>query len=68
MEKSRSSVKNNMHAAELYRNNIITLGRFAELIGLPVHDSARILESIEIKPQLGAETKKELDEEIKAAN
>lgn len=62
------SFKNLMLAVELYRNNIITLGKFAELIGLPVHDSARILESIGIKPELGARTKKELDEEIKAAN
>ncbi len=60
--------KNLMLAVDLYRNNIITLGKFAELIGLPVHDSARILETIGIKPELGAGTKKELDEEIKSAN
>jgi hypothetical protein len=59
--------KNLMLAVELYKNNIITLGKFSELIGLPVHDSARILESIGIRPELGASTKKELDEEIKAA-
>lgn len=41
-------------AVELYKNNLITLGKFSELIGLPVHDSARILESIGIKPELGA--------------
>lgn len=61
------SFKNLMLATELYKNNIITLGKFAELIGLPVHDAARILESIGIKPELGAGTKKELDEEIIAA-
>lgn len=58
------SFKNLTLAVELYKNNIITLGKFAELIGLPVHDSARILESIGLKPELGANTAKELDEEI----
>ncbi len=59
--------KNLMLAVELYKNSIITLGKFAELIGLPVHDAARVLESIGVKPELGAGTKKELDEEIQAA-
>jgi len=62
------SFKSFMLAVELYKKNIITLGKFAELIGLPVHDSARILESIGIKPELGAATKKELDEEMQAIN
>lgn len=62
------SFKNLILAVELYKNNLITLGKFAELIGLPIHDSARILESIGIKPELGAGTKKELDEEIETAN
>lgn len=62
------SFKNLMLAVELYKNNVITLGKFSELIGLPVHDSAKILESIGIKPELGAATKKELDEEIETAN
>ena len=61
------SFKNLTLAVELYKNNIITLGKFAELIGMPVHDSARILESIGIKPELGAGTSKELDEEIETA-
>ena len=52
---------------ELYRNNQISLGKFAESIGVSIHDAAQILESQGITPELGSNTKEELDEEIKIA-
>lgn len=62
-----SSFKSLMLYVELYKNNQITLGKFAELAGVPIHDAAKILESQGITPELGSSTKKELDEEIKIA-
>jgi predicted HTH domain antitoxin len=61
------SFKSLMLYIELYRNNQITLGKFAEVVGVPIHDAAKILESQGITPELGSSTKKELDEEIKIA-
>lgn len=61
------SFKSLMLYVELYRNNQITLGKFAEVVGLPIHDAAKILESQSITPELGSSTKEELDEEIKIA-
>ncbi|MBC2697724.1 MAG: hypothetical protein HF974_05130 [ANME-2 cluster archaeon] len=63
----RSAHSNPLLYVELYRNNQITLGKFAELAGVPIHNAAKILESQGITPELGSSTIKELDEEIKIA-
>ncbi|MFQ6062110.1 MAG: hypothetical protein ACE5J9_02915 [Methanosarcinales archaeon] len=52
---------------ELYKHDVITLGKFSELVGLPLHDAAKILETFGITPKLGATTKEEIDREIEVA-
>lgn len=54
-------------AIELYREKKITLGKFSEIAGLSIHDSARLLDSLGVKVELGAASKKELEEELEAA-
>jgi len=61
------SFKSLMLYVQLYRNDQITLGKFAEVVRVPIHDAAKILESQGIMPELGSSTKEELDEEIKIA-
>ncbi len=54
-------------AVELYKNKKITLGKFSNIVGLSIHDSAKLLESLGVKVELGAASRRELEEELETA-
>jgi len=54
-------------AADLYKEGKITLGKFSEILGLSLHDSAKLLDAVGIKVDLGPSTKEELEKEIRIA-
>ncbi len=54
-------------AVALYKDEKITLGKFAEIVGLSFHDSARLLDSMGIDVGLGPRNSTTVKKEVEVA-